>query len=79
MEISNQEIIRKFNKRKEKITVPVKYWGFTAILDKRKIKVIVKKVGNGKLMYWSIIPSWKTLKHGKLILRDFAEGDLEQD
>ncbi len=79
METSNQEIIRKFNKRKERITVPVRYWGFTAILEKRKIKVILKKIGNGKLMYWSIIPSWKRSKHGKIVLRDFAEGNLEED
>lgn len=46
----------------------VKYWGLIAIIEDRKIKVILRKIGNGHLHFWSIIPSWTTNKtrDGKL-------------
>lgn len=41
----------------------VKYWGFHAIIDgkKRKIKVILKQVGDGKIIFWSVMLSDKKL------------------
>lgn len=78
-EITNEVVIRKFKKRKEKITKAVQYWGFIAILDKKKIKVIIKKTGEGKIIFWSIIPYWRTTKHGDMVFRDFATGNLEED
>lgn len=36
------------------------YWGFIAILDAHKVKVIVKRQGNGIPHFWSIIPAWVT-------------------
>jgi len=41
-------------------TKAVKYWGLIAIMDNRKIKVIVRKVGNGNPHFWSIVPAWTT-------------------
>ncbi len=38
------------------------YYGFIAIIDGWKIKVIVKKRGKGKLIFWSVIPNWTTNK-----------------
>jgi hypothetical protein len=39
-------------------TKQVQYWGFHAILDSniRKIKIILKKVGDGKVIFWSVMP-----------------------
>lgn len=39
-------------------TKRVQYWGFHAILEnkQRKIKVILKKVGDGKVIFWSVMP-----------------------
>jgi hypothetical protein len=36
----------------------VQYWGFHAILadKKHKIKVILKQVGDGKIIFWSVMP-----------------------
>ena len=43
-------------------TKDVEYWGFHAILGKdhlRKIVVILKRVGNGKIIFWSVMPHRK--------------------
>lgn len=39
-------------------TKRVQYWGFHAILEnkQRKIKVILKQVGDGKVIFWSVMP-----------------------
>ncbi|MES2023774.1 MAG: hypothetical protein V4439_03760 [Patescibacteria group bacterium] len=36
----------------------VQYWGFHAILNnkKHKIKIILKQVGDGNIMFWSVMP-----------------------
>lgn len=36
----------------------VSYWGFHAILNDKihKIKVILKRVGDGKIIFWSVMP-----------------------
>lgn len=51
-------------KHKEKVLVikKVQYWGLIAIIDNYKIKVILRKIGNGNLHFWSIIPAWVTSK-----------------
>lgn len=52
----------KHNKRKEKVIKDVHFYGFIAIIDSWKIKVIVRQIGNGKKHFWSIIPNWQTRK-----------------
>ena len=36
----------------------VQYWGFHSILNdkKHKIKIIIKQVGDGNIMFWSVMP-----------------------
>lgn len=36
----------------------VKYWGFVAMIDKFRVKVVLKQVGNGKVEFYSVIPAW---------------------
>lgn len=50
----------KIKKKKVIAERTVKYWGLIAILNDRKIKVILRKIGNGKIHFWSIIPAWTT-------------------
>lgn len=38
------------------------YWAFEAVVDKRRIKVIVRQVGNGKKHFWSVIPAWRRIR-----------------
>ena len=75
----NQFIEVKNNKRKEKVLKEVKYWGFIAIIDDRKFKVIVKQIGAGTKRFWSIIPNWITRKSHEKHLRIYHSGDLEND
>jgi hypothetical protein len=39
-------------KKKVKKSRPVKYWGIVAIIDNRKIKVIIKKIGDNGMMHF---------------------------
>jgi len=71
----------KQNKRREIVLKEVKYWGFIAIIDGRKIKVIVKQIGEGQKRFWSVIPNWSTRKSRELQQKIHTEhsGDLEND
>lgn len=58
----------------------VQYYGFIAIIDGWKIKVIVKKIGHGKPFFWSVIPNWITSKKrdkGKRYVN--YTGNLDED
>ncbi len=61
--------------------VPVKYYGFVAIINKIKIKIIVKETSGSSPYFWSIIPFWKTQKDEicQKIKKVFHDGDLEND
>lgn len=41
------------------LTKPVQYWGFVAIVGvekKIKIRVVLRKVGEGNIIFWSVMP-----------------------
>jgi len=52
------------------------YFGFIAILEGWKIKVIVKKTKNGNPHFLSVIPNWTTNKKRDRLLH---KGNLEED
>lgn len=66
------------NSRWEQKAIEVNYYGFVAIMDEVRIKIIVKETTGGEKYFWSIIPCWKQDKEilNKKILH---EGDLEND
>ncbi len=78
-EESYKDITIKKNKKKTKATKLVIYWGIIAIIRDRKIKVILRKIGNGNIHFWSVIPSWVTNKtrDGKYIKT--MKGDPDND
>ena len=41
-----------------------KFWAFEAVINKRRIKVIIRQIGNGKKHFWSVIPAWRKNKYG---------------
>ena len=59
-EDSLKEFRIKRHKKKIETTKQVQYWGLIAIIDNRKIKVILRKIGNGNLHFWSVIPAHTT-------------------
>ena len=55
--------VKSFKKKVKKAKL-IKYWGVIAIIDGRKIKVIVRKIGdNGAMHFWSVVPAWVTNKY----------------
>jgi len=79
-----EETLKEFTVRsyKKKIskTRPVKYWGIIAIIDGRKIKVILRKIGeNGNIHFWSIVPAWTTNKYRDIKFFSTMKGNPEED
>lgn len=40
----------------------IRYWAFEAVVDRRRIKVIVRQVGRGNKHFWSVIPAWRRVR-----------------
>lgn len=47
-----------------KDNVNYKFWAFEAVVDNRRIKVIVRQVGKGRKHFWSVIPAWRKDRFG---------------
>lgn len=64
--------IEKKSKDGLSLAKPTEYWGFIAIegSNKIKIKVILRKVGDGNVIFWSVMPFSK-LRNGQ---RLYSEG-----
>ena len=51
------------------------FWAFEAVVDQRRIKVIVRQVNSGKKHFWSVIPAWRKNRYGILNAKSI---DLEK-
>lgn len=69
---------KRFKKTAEE-TAPVKYWGFVAIIQNFRVKVIVRQIGNGQKQFWSVIPAWRTDHYRDIKLISMSKGDLAED
>ena len=70
----------KSHKNKVQKTKPVRYWGIIAIIDGRKIKVILRKIGdNGQLHFWSIVPAWVTNRYRDTKFFTTMKGNPDED
>ncbi len=79
-EMTLKEFEVKSYKKKVRKSKPVKYWGIIAIVDGRKIKVILRKIGdNGQLHFWSVVPAWITNKYRDMKLFSTMKGNPEED
>lgn len=72
---------RKINSRWENRMEEVIYYGFIAIINKVRVKVIIKSLSGGSPYFWSVIPFWKNWTDPLYIKtkKIFHEGDLERD
>ena len=61
-ETKNFERIRA-NSRTETILKTVTYYEFVAVVEKVRVKVIVKQIDGGEKFFWSIIPYWRIDKN----------------
>lgn len=79
-----EESLQEFRVKKFKKTIletkVVKYWGIIAILENRKFKVVIRKIGdNGQLHFWSVIPAWVTSQYRDIKLRTTMKGNPDDD
>ncbi len=77
--ISEQKVfeLNRRNHRNEFELVEVTYYEFVAILNRTRVRVIVKQAGSAQKYFWSIIPFWKVNKNsGK---RKYHYGSPEVD
>ena len=58
------ERVRAHN-RTDVVHKQVTYYEFIALLEGKRIKVIVKQIENGERFFWSVIPFWKAKKGSK--------------
>jgi len=75
-----QEFVVKKKKKKVRKSKSVRYWGIIAIIEGRKIKVILRKIGDtGDVHFWSVIPAWSTNKFRDIKLFSTMKGDPKED
>lgn len=78
-----EETVKEFEVKARKKRVmkskPVRYWGIIAIFEGRKIKVMLRKTGEGKLHFWSIVPAWTTNKYRDTKFASTMKDNPEED
>lgn len=62
------------------INLVVRYWGLVAVIDKFRVKVILRQVGNGKVEFYSVIPAWISRQYrGIKIINNSVGCGLKRD
>jgi hypothetical protein len=62
-----------------KKTSEVEYWGFIAIIRDIRMKVIVRKIGNGSPHFWSVMPFWVRVNGADASIKAFATNKIENE
>lgn len=57
--ISGRHIVYRLNKN-------ITYYEMIGLIENRRIKVVLRRMGEGKVHFWSIIPSWQYCSNGRL-------------
>lgn len=68
--------VRKHN-RIETVLQEVSYYEFLAVIDDIRTKVVVKRIADGPLVFWSIIPFWGIANAGGK--RKLYSGNITED
>jgi hypothetical protein len=42
----------------------ISFWAFEGVVEGRRIKVVVRQIGDGKKHFWSVIPFWRKTRFG---------------
>lgn len=70
------EVVRK-NHRNEQSLVDAIYYEFIAVINKVRVRIVVREIGTAQKYFWSIIPYWKIdTNTGK---RKLYSGNPEED
>ena len=63
--------------RSDMIMRDVEYYEFVAILQEKRVRIIVKRIGDGQKFFWSIIPHWRLDE--RTSIRKMHTGSPEDD
>ena len=63
------------------VNLVVRSWGFIAIVEKFRVKVVATQVGNSKIEFYSVIPAWfiKKYRNIKIIENSTGSGLLNDN
>lgn len=78
-EETNKSMEVKWQKKRMIRSVPIRYWGIIAIVQNRKIRVVLRKVGTGNIHFWSVMPDWITTKRRDIKFMTTMRGNPEED
>ncbi len=70
---------QKTNSRWEKKVKLVRYYGFVAIINEARIKIIVKEIEGGAKFFYSLYPNWKVMNDNGQKRKQLYSGNLEND
>ena len=57
----------------------VRYWVLIGFMNRKKIRVVIRRIGQGQFHFWSIVPGWDQKKIQGFKVSSTAKGDLEAD
>ena len=60
----------------------VEYWGFVAIVGEKKqlkIRVVLRRIGDGKIIFWSVMPAMKLSQDEFEMRHNLAKKGIEDD
>ena len=64
--------VEKYGKTKTQ-NVLVRSWGLVAIINRFRLKVVIRQVGNGKKEFFSVIPAWLTRHYRDIKIIEMRE------
>ena len=67
----------KQNSKWKNVLKSITYYEFIAVINKNRVKIVVKQIESGKKIFWSIIPFWGMSEETKTRL--LHEGNPEED
>ncbi len=70
---------QKINSRWEGGLVEVFYYGFVAIINNARLKIIIKETRGGNKFFYSIIPFWKNNRKNSTNKKILHAGNMETD
>jgi hypothetical protein len=76
---TRQENVR-IKKKKKRVMAQtvVQYWGIIGIIQKKKVRVVIRKAGNGQYQFCSVMPCWEVRRHEGHKVGSTAQVDLAQ-
>ena len=57
----------------------VRLWGFIAIVQRFRVKVVIRQIGNGNKQFYSVIPAWFTRHYRNMKYIETSTGLIGED